>query len=145
MPDTCRHCALPGHTSAKCPGIPTGPAEPSAVVTLSPTADPDEITLAAESHGMNPARVAYGLRLAADEFDHRARAQGDEPIPYPAALAEQQPTCSRSAYAAGLIEAATLAEQGRVTNPMGEAEEHVNDCFTDFAATLRRKAAEAQQ
>ncbi|MGC0427635.1 hypothetical protein RKD32_003990 [Streptomyces sp. SAI-195] len=57
--------------------------EPSAVVTLRPTADPDEVHLTAESHGMNPARVAYSLRLTADEFDRRARAQGDEPIPYP--------------------------------------------------------------
>lgn len=58
------------------------PAKPSAVVTLRPTADPNEITLTAESHGMNPARVAYGLRKAADAFDRRARAEGDEPIPY---------------------------------------------------------------
>ncbi|MFJ8146953.1 hypothetical protein ACIQ6R_18025 [Streptomyces sp. NPDC096048] len=203
--------------------------EPSAVVTLRPAADPDEVTVTAESHGMNPARVAYGLRLAADEFDRRARAEGGEPIPYPfspsAALLsaareavpaftralDGQPTApgwtltpdtldtflralvneldydlhkawesneetgeddypklvteagkmldaitaptvedtseaqSGSAYAAGLIEAARLAEQDRVPNPMGEAEEHVNDCFTTFAATLRRKAAEAQQ
>ncbi|GHC44333.1 MULTISPECIES: hypothetical protein [Streptomyces rochei group] len=77
--------ALLAHVAANLPDDDQAPAErkPSAVVTLSPTADPDEITLAAESHGMNPARVAYGLRLAADEFDHRARAQGDEPIPYP--------------------------------------------------------------
>ncbi|GAA5056349.1 hypothetical protein [Streptomyces similanensis] len=50
-----------------------------------------------------------------------------------------------SAYAAGLIEAARLAEQERVTNPLGEAEEHVNDCFNDFAAMLRRTATKAQQ
>ncbi|MYR46621.1 hypothetical protein [Streptomyces sp. SID5910] len=50
-----------------------------------------------------------------------------------------------SAYAAGLLEAARLTERDLITNPMGEAEEHVNDCFTRFAATLRRKAAEAQQ
>ncbi|MCZ9350744.1 hypothetical protein NGM36_13200 [Streptomyces mutabilis] len=77
--------ALLAHVAANLPDDDQAAEErePSAVVTLSPTADPDEITLAAESHGMNPARVAYGLRLAADEFDHRARAQGDEPIPYP--------------------------------------------------------------
>lgn len=57
--------------------------EPSAVVTLTPTDDPDEVQLTAESRGMNPARVAYSLRLTADEFDRRAIAQGDEPIPYP--------------------------------------------------------------
>ncbi|MFE1070976.1 hypothetical protein ACFW5W_07070 [Streptomyces sp. NPDC058783] len=57
--------------------------EPSAVVTLTPTDDPDEVQLTAESRGMNPARVAYSLRLTADEFDRRARAQGNAPIPYP--------------------------------------------------------------
>ncbi|MEV5086855.1 hypothetical protein AB0N18_02710 [Streptomyces griseoincarnatus] len=55
--------------------------EPSATVTLRPSGD-DEITLTAESYGMAPARVAYGLRMAADTFDVRARAAGDEPIPY---------------------------------------------------------------
>ncbi|MFH8530487.1 hypothetical protein ACH4GE_18955 [Streptomyces tendae] len=60
-----------------------------------------------------------------------------------APAAPEQPTALT--YSAGLIEAARLAEQGRVADPMGEAEEHVNDCFTTFAADLRRKAAEAQQ
>jgi hypothetical protein len=58
---------------------------PFAFVEITPTgADPDEIAVNAGSHHMSPAAVAYGLRGVADEFDRRARAQGDEPIPHPA-------------------------------------------------------------
>ncbi|MFJ8900010.1 hypothetical protein [Streptomyces sp. NPDC102370] len=63
--------------------------EPAATVTLRPIGD-DEITLTAESYGMAPARVAYGLRMAADTFDVRARAAGDEPIPYGPAAKQQR-------------------------------------------------------
>ncbi len=56
----------------------------------------------------------------------------------------ETPTAAPDSRAAGLREAAELAEAGRVSNPLDEAEHHVNDCFTDFAARLRRMADEEQ-
>ncbi|MBZ6258151.1 hypothetical protein KVH22_21785 [Streptomyces olivaceus] len=74
--------------------------------------------------------------------DTGAPAEEDDQAP---AEPEQSTARQGSNYAAGLIEAARLADQGRVANPIGEAEEHVNDCFSAFAADLRRMAGEAQQ
>ncbi|MFF9284846.1 hypothetical protein [Streptomyces griseosporeus] len=106
-----------------------------AFVLIRPAADdPDNVAVEAGSRGMSRAAAAYTLRAVADRFDQQARAEGDEPIPYPT-----------TAYAAGLNVAADLAEQGRITNPTGEAEEHVNDVLTQFAVDLRRRATEAQQ
>lgn len=57
--------------------------EPFAYVRITPDpTDPEQIDIAAGSHSMNAARVAYALRSAADRFDARALADGIEPIPY---------------------------------------------------------------
>src|SRR5690606_4807228 len=68
---------------------------PHATVTLRPNpADPAEVTVEAESDDMNPAHVAYGLRMAADRFNGHAITQGHQPIPYGAA-AEAAATVAR--------------------------------------------------
>ncbi|MGA5084072.1 hypothetical protein [Streptomyces pseudogriseolus] len=98
--------------------------EPSATVTLRPTGD-DEITLTAESYGMAPARVAYGLRMAADTFDVRARAAGDEPIPYgPAAKQRAEVETLRARVAE--LETETAALQRDKEHVAQAAEARVN-------------------
>ncbi|CAL9530092.1 zinc finger domain-containing protein [Streptomyces sp. enrichment culture] len=46
--------------------------------------DPERIAVEASARGMGKAAAAYALRRTADQFDAVARAEGDEPIPYPA-------------------------------------------------------------
>ncbi|MFK0069732.1 hypothetical protein [Streptomyces sp. NPDC091046] len=114
-------------------------AKPSAVVTLRPNADnADEIDLAAESHGMAAARIAYGLRLTADEFDRRALAQGDEPIPYPFS-----PSAALLAAARDAVPAMARAIAGQPTDarrywiavdvPAADVDDHLGDALAHAA------------
>ncbi|MFF9262018.1 MULTISPECIES: hypothetical protein [Streptomyces] len=54
-----------------------------AFVIIRPAAD-DRVSVEAGSRGMSKAAAAYALRNIADRFDEDARADGDEPISYPA-------------------------------------------------------------
>lgn len=91
--------------------------EPFARVMLRLGDTDDEITVEADSSGMNPAAVAFGLRNAADEFDNRARAQGIEPMP------------DRADHAVRLYAKAAIER----------------DDFRTEAATLRARVAELEQ
>ncbi|MEU8805032.1 hypothetical protein [Streptomyces anthocyanicus] len=55
-----------------------------ASVLIRPAADgTDRVQVEASARGMSKAAAAYTLRSVADHFDVTARAEGDEPIPYP--------------------------------------------------------------
>src|SRR5690606_23191368 len=98
---------------------------PHATVTLRPNpADPAEVTVEAESDDMNPAHVAYGLRMAADRFNGHAITQGHQPIPYGAAAEA----------------AATVA---RLVQERGERME-VDNALRDEAEELRARVAELE-
>ncbi|MFJ3867887.1 hypothetical protein [Streptomyces nigra] len=73
-------CAYALATGQPCPTH----GEPAhARITVRPSVDdPEALAVQAESHGIHPAAVAYALRQAADQLDAKARALGDEPIPY---------------------------------------------------------------
>jgi hypothetical protein len=101
----CPHCPCAAELREMDGEQPT-PAEPYASVTLRPAAAPDELTIEAASTGMDPATVAYGLRMAAAQFEEHARAQGDVDaslVPYHGEHGypngeqpeEQQPTAPR--------------------------------------------------
>jgi hypothetical protein len=100
--------ALLGHVAARLPD----PADAThemrlavldgrdalAFVLIRPaTDDPDRITVEANARGISKAAAAYALRKTADSFDTAAAAEGDEPIPYPPADAEQQQTAEATA------------------------------------------------
>ncbi|MFD8611053.1 hypothetical protein [Streptomyces sp. NPDC059631] len=65
--------------------------------------DPDNVMIEAGSRGMSRAAAAYALRQTADRFDEKARAEGDEPIPYPAV--DPAPAAAPSTATAVLYEA----------------------------------------
>lgn len=106
---------------------------PHATVTLRPNpADPAEVTVEAESDDMNPAHVAYGLRMAADRFNGHAIAQGHQPIPYGAAAEEQR----AGSPSAALLDAGREAVPGTLRGMLRAAETE--------AATLRARVAELE-
>lgn len=72
-------CRFAAATGRPCPIH----AEARTTITITPQCgDPDQVTIKADSHGISPAAVAYALRQTADQLDEKARALGDEPIPY---------------------------------------------------------------
>lgn len=111
--------------------------EPFARVMLRLADADDEITVEAESHGMNPAATAYGLRNVANEFDNRARAQGIEPIgtsaeeqPAPRPLCNAMHAAGRMAaegFARGIAEAEARTAERQAAAP--------SDAFTEAAVS----------
>lgn len=76
-------CRFAAATGRPCPIH----AEARTTITITPQCeDPDQLTIKADSHGISPAAVAYALRQTADQLDEKARALGDEPIPYRATV-----------------------------------------------------------
>jgi hypothetical protein len=159
MPETCRHCQLPGHPSAKCPGIPTHPAaQPAeaetrlaivdgrdalAAVIIRPANDgTDRITVDANARGMSKAVAAYALRQTADQFDAAALAEGDEPITAEEAGAEQQRAAVEEPAAPLTATAALYEAMRRIADAPQDYE--LDPGRGDARATLRALLAEVE-